>query len=225
MDDGLIREIKIFCKRQQTLGHKIYALLHEFKEKRKVPDIILENFEDALLQINARVAVDLQDQCYKFIKLNGADSYLKFTREHEYVSANFWSKAVEKAEGIKEGIKPKQDVITPDDRYHSLLPMDWTMMSFSDKVSFVSRVQHKGFFNYILDSDKKLKEYFSKIKHTAPNGLKLYVTIFSIQADSYSEESKNLLRTFVETLNMVGRAKLQYIKCSDPDVIEIREVR
>lgn len=236
----LIREVKIFCKCQQTLEHKISDLHKEFMEKRKAPEIGLESFENALLHIKARVAVVLKNRCEEYIKSNGADSYLKFTREQEFVSPGFWSKAVETIEKsnppkfwpkpgmtLSEGLmpQPKQATAPSEDRYHHLLPTNWTVMNFSDRVSFVSRVQHKGFFDYILDSDKKLKEYFSKMKHATPNGLRLYVTIFSIPADSYSEESKNLLKTFVETLNMVGRAKLQYVKCSDPNMIEIREVR
>jgi len=262
---NLIRDVKIFCKGQRTLGRKVSDLYKEFMNKHliyykdnkdircKAPEISIEKFEDSLLHIKARVAVDLKNRCEEFIKSNGIDSYKKFIREHEFVSQSLWNKAVTEmvnkypqpqnqesdpppkpqpkpgmvlTEGFMPQPKQASESVTPsEDRYHQLLPTNWTVMSFSDKVSFVSRVQHKGFFDYILDSDKKLKEYFSKMKHVTPNGLRLYVTIFSIPADSYSEESKNLLRTFVETLNMVGRAKLQYIKCSDPNMIEIREVR
>jgi hypothetical protein len=111
------------------------------------------------------------------------------------------------------------------ERYAKLLPVSWVKMTFPERVDFTRKVQHEGFFSYILESDKKLKEYFSKMNHVNPERVKLYVTVFSFPSDSYSEESKNLLKTFVNSLNMTGRARLQYVQCSEPNVIEIREVR
>jgi len=109
--------------------------------------------------------------------------------------------------------------------YQCLLPLDWVTMSFSEKVDYSLKVQHEGFREFILDSDKKLKDYFSKLSEKKDHRLKLYITLFSIPADKYTQESKALLKEFVSTLNNLGRAKLQFIECTNPDIIEIREIR
>jgi hypothetical protein len=109
--------------------------------------------------------------------------------------------------------------------YHNLLPLDWTTLSFSEKVDYTLKVQHGGFREFILDSDKKLKDYFAKLTEKKDHRLRLYITLFSIPADKYTEESKELLKTFVNTLNSLGRAKLQFLECKNPDMIEIREIR
>ena len=110
------------------------------------------------------------------------------------------------------------------DQYSRLLPPNWADMTSPEKIDFAGKVQHKGFFDYLMFVDSKLKEYFQK-KRTAPASLKLYVTVFNIPSDSYSEEAKELLKTFVNHLNMIGRARLQYVQCSNPNMIEVREVR
>ena len=221
----LVRTVRSFCKGHKTRGCKVSDLHKEFV--RKYPDIRLENFEQALLSIKSKTAYDLKNRCTEYVKLNGTDSYQKFIRECEYVSFDFWNKMTGE---IKKDITqpsetPSESSEPLDERYQKLLPANWAVMVFSEKVSFVSKVQHKGFYDYILQSDQKLKDYFARMKNSTPRGLKLYVTIFAIPADSYSEEAKNLLKSFVDTLNMVGRARLQYVKCSDPNIIEIREVR
>lgn len=109
--------------------------------------------------------------------------------------------------------------------YSNLLPLEWSTLSFSEKVDYTIKVQHEGFREFILDSDKKLKDYFSKLTEKKDHRLKLYITLFSIPADKYSEESKALLKEFVGTLNSLGRVRLQFMECKNPDIIEIREIR
>jgi len=76
----------------------------------------------------------------------------------------------------------------------------------------------------VLNLDQNLKNYFSLMKNVSSTKMKLYVTLFQAPA-SCSEEAKNLLRCFVENLNSFGRARLQFVECKEPNVIEIREMR
>ena len=69
--------------------------------------------------------------------------------------------------------------------------------------------------------DHVLKNNSKKI----PTKFKLYVTLFQFSPKNYSVESKNLLKCFVENLNTLGRSNLQYIECTNPPMIEIREIR
>jgi hypothetical protein len=87
------------------------------------------------------------------------------------------------------------------------------------------KVQHEGFLKYILDKDAKLKKYYEGLRKKADPKLKIYITLFSFDSKTYSKQSKDLIRDFVATLNNLGRAKLQYVECTNPDMVEIREVR
>ena len=98
-------------------------------------------------------------------------------------------------------------------------------MSLSERIDFVNKVQHQGFLKFILEKDKRIGSFFSKVKKPDKLALKMYVLLFSFPSDNYSEESKNLLKCFIEVLNQIGRASLQYVECSNPNVVEIREVR
>jgi hypothetical protein len=116
------------------------------------------------------------------------------------------------------------DIPNIEDDYYKLLPLDWVKMSFSDRIEFAKKVQHPDFLKYIFKLDSKLEGYLKKIRHN-PTDLKLYVNIFTIPSETYSEEAKSLLKLFVDALNMTGRARLQFVQCTKPDIIEIREVK
>ena len=64
-----------------------------------------------------------------------------------------------------------------------------------------------------------------KLETKKDTRLKLYITLFVISGDAYDDQAKELLKTFINTLNKLGRAKLQYVECTNPSVIEIREMR
>ena len=51
------------------------------------------------------------------------------------------------------------------------------------------------------------------------------MNLFSFPSDTTSPEAKTLLKRFVEQLNLLGRARLQYVECSNQPVVEIRETR
>jgi len=114
------------------------------------------------------------------------------------------------------------------DEYYKLLPAGWATLSISERISFVQKIQHEGFREYVLSIDPRTKKFFSHLDETPKKStkFKLYVTLFQIQSKNYSKESKNLLRCFVESLNTLGRANLQYVECLSPEAtVEIREVR
>lgn len=114
---------------------------------------------------------------------------------------------------------------TDSEAYGKLLPADWATMTFSSKIDFTLKVQHEGFRKFILENDKKIKSYYENLQQKKDPRLKLYITLFSVEAGSYTQESKKLLKDFVDSLNNLGRAKLQFVECKDPDMIEIREIR
>jgi hypothetical protein len=121
----------------------------------------------------------------------------------------------------KEYTKDKAD----QEAYNKLLPGDWATMTFSDKIEFTLKVQHAGFKKFILDNDTKLKTYLGKLKDKNDPRLKLYITLFTVEVEGYTPESISLLKDFVDALNNLGRAKLQFVECKNPDMIEIREIR
>jgi hypothetical protein len=99
-------------------------------------------------------------------------------------------------------------------------------MILSERIDFAKKIQHKDFLKYVLSLDEALTDYIRKIKpKETKQAVSLYVNLFSIPSKSTSDESKTLLKSFVDTLNMLGRARLEYMEIVDPPVIEIREVR
>ena len=106
-----------------------------------------------------------------------------------------------------------------------MLPVSWKMMTFGERIDFVKKVQLEKFRVYVLDLDPKLKRYFSNLKPKAIERQKFYTTIFKFPSDNYSIECKNLIKHLVEHLNNFGRANLQCVECTNPNVFEIRVVK
>jgi hypothetical protein len=121
---------------------------------------------------------------------------------------------------IKESVKKE----TKSD-FSKMLPVNWEDMTKSERIEFVQRIKHLKFKEYVMSLDPSLKNFFSKLKAERSVKFKLYVTLFQFPADSHSEESKSLLKCFVNNLNTLGRANLEFVECTNPSVIEIREVR
>jgi hypothetical protein len=124
--------------------------------------------------------------------------------------------------------KPKipKKIVEQKIDYKSQLPVDWNKMTRSERIDFVKKIQHKGFYAYVLSLDNDLAEYIkSTKKNVSKQSLSLYVNLFSFPSKSASDESKALLKSFVESLNMLGRARLEYVELVDPPVVEVREVR
>jgi hypothetical protein len=232
MDNKLRLSLLSFCKSHETKGHKMSELFREYRSSlnKNAPSIppTQSTFELGLLEIGKRVARVLQEKCLAYVAENGSDSYAKFIHENEYVTKEFWDYVLMNGNvpiiPAVPSVQQVQEEVSPDDRYEQLLPLGWVKMDQSERVEFVKKVQHKGFFEYLLASDKRLKDYFSRIK-TMTNSMRLYVSLFSVPAENYSEEAKNLLKAFVEVLNMTGRARLQFVTYTNPDVIEVRELR
>lgn len=164
------------------------------------------------------VVPSLNEDCFQYIRKNGVDSYQNYIREKKFIPKRFWNKI------CKEKLSDNPDIPNIEDDYYKLLPLDWVKMSFSDRIEFTKKVQHPDFLKYIFKLDSKLEGYLKKIRHN-PTDLKLYVNIFTIPSETYSEEAKSLLKLFVDALNMTGRARLQFVQCTKPDIIEIREVK
>jgi hypothetical protein len=106
-----------------------------------------------------------------------------------------------------------------------MLPINWVSMPFSERVDFVKKIKNSKFREVVLGTDSKLKKFFLKSNPNLTPKMKVYVTLFQFPSNRYSEEAKNLLRAFIEILNTYGRANLQFVECTNPDTIEIREVR
>jgi uncharacterized protein YsxB (DUF464 family) len=108
--------------------------------------------------------------------------------------------------------------------YKSMLPVDWNSMAKGERVDFLQKVQDKRLYNYVLSIDESLKTFMNNIKKNKSSPINLYVNLFSFSSNT-SEEAKTLIKSFIEALNMLGRARLQYVEVKDPPLIEIREVR
>lgn len=109
--------------------------------------------------------------------------------------------------------------------FGSMLPVNWAAMTKGERLDFVKKIQHKDFLKFVLNLDKSLNEYLTVRKTPVKTPqVSLYVNLFTFPS-SVSEESKSLVKGLVESLNMMGRARLQYLELTDPPIIEIREVR
>lgn len=224
--------VKNFIKKYRTSGQTIHHIYRRYLEIN--PDTSLPEFEFEYLKQRPRAADQLLDQIQEYIKDNGEDCYEKFIKEFQYISEKLWRRTLnilkygkkKKSAGLPE--KNSSPMISSDliEGYNNLLPVNWVDMGFAERMDFVQKIQHKGFFDYVLTLDPKLKKYCERTltkSQAAP--IKVYVSLFSIPTDNYSEESKNLLKCFVEHLNQIGRAKLQCIEYQNPNTLEVREMR
>lgn len=219
--DNYTAKVSNFCKSHKIRGKKLGDLYDCFQEKNPELSDPWE-FEKAMLSLRKSPAILCRENCIKFAKHFGNNSWQKFRDEVDDITSFFWNAAIG-IDMIPEA--PKTERLSDEVAYERLLPHNWGIMTYSERIDFTLKVQHEGFLNFILDSDKKLKVYFSNLKEKKDSRLKLYITLFSINSDQYSTEAKDLLKDFVKSLNKLGRAKLQVIECTDPDVLEVREIR
>ena len=193
-----------------------------------------------------KVIKDLENLCLEFMAIHGPslDSRINFLKQKEFVTTNFWERLAKKS-GLEIVVEQKpvdpepqttvppveskalpENKTQPAEDYKTRLPLDWNKMVLPERIDFAKKIQHKGFLTYVLSLDESLAEYLKKLKTKEKKpGINLYVSLFSTPSKSTSEESKALLKSFVDSLNMLGRARLEYVELVDPPVIEIREVR
>jgi hypothetical protein len=220
---GLVK----FCKNTKISDKPLSLLWIKFDQSIIGNPFSRADFELAMLDMNKKPALDLKQRCLDYMSVEGAYNYEKFLREKEEVTREFWNRVATtciptKVESVK--VVPVREE-NPEEQYKKLLPLNWLKMPTTERIDFVQKVKHQGFHDYILGIDKSLKAYFAQVSAPKKERLKLYVTLFSVPADPLSEESKVLLRSFVDSLNMLGRANLQFVECTNPSMIEVREVR
>lgn len=238
MKTEFLKTLKTFCKSHKISGMKIVDMYRMFSEGKGNSSVTINQFELGLYALNNRTMRVLESKVSKYINDNGPDCYDKFIKEEQHLTKEMWDTFVGKIgygtvqmnlfagstseeDAEEKVVMPKKD----EGVYEKLLPVKWGKMTVTEKIDFTGKVQHQGFFKYLLDSNPRIKDFFSKVKKSDKPTLKMYVSVFSFPSDNYTEEAKNLLKCFVEVLNQVGRANLQYIECSNPNTIEIREVR
>ena len=229
--------VKSFCK-----GHKISTMtLNELWElfKEKKPGYHKPEFEAAMLQIGAGPAKKMRELCKAYIKIHGYDSYDSFIHEVGHVSQDFWktvytgmvlfspTQIVQESQPAAqvEEHQPTTEAHDDEEYYKKMIPLNWIDLSKSDRIDFVLKVQHQGFKDYLIKTYPDLGHYIKQVPPQKQNKLAMYITVFQFSSDTHSVEAKALLCNFIETLNSIGRAKLQYVECTNPNVIEIREVR
>lgn len=214
-------KVRNFCKTVSIKNRKMGELFKDFSSR--APEYNnQQKFEEVMLSTRRTPAIICREKCIQFAKDHGEGAWEKFSKEVDNITPTFWNNAV-MIEALPKA--PKTFRVSDNLVYDKLLPANWEVMTHSQKIDFMVKVKHEGFLKFITDSDKRLKSYYEGIREKKDNKLKLYITLFSIPAGSYTDESKKLLKDFVSALNKLGRAKLQYLECSNPDVIEIREIR
>ncbi len=214
-------KVAAFCKSNRTRGHRLGDLFGKFIEINPAYTDQWE-FEKAMLSLRKTPAIKCRESCFSYAKKHGSDKWEDFCKEIDNISLAFWNDAAMIEVLPKAPLTVRED---DSDAYERLMPNNWGIMTFSDRVDFMLKVQHEGFLKYILDKDAKLKKYYEGLRKKTDPKLKIYITLFSFDSKSYSKQSKDLIRNFVATLNNLGRAKLQYVECTNPDMVEIREVR
>lgn len=243
----ILQVIEIFCKSRETVNTKISVLYEQFKNFVESRNLKISHssseFELALFFLRKKVVDRVKDKCLKYVEQYGSEAYDLFIKNEDNISYYFWVEMLKKEGmqwppperdqniflGKKPEKSPEQEKKEFDDKriveFKSALPIDWADMPFPKRVDFAKNIQHADFKEYVLNLDSKLKTYFKNAVTKKSSGLKLYVTLFSFQSDTTTPEAKILLKRFVEQLNLLGRSRLQYVECSNPPMVEIREVR
>lgn len=215
--------VRKYCRNHKTTGKTLHMVYQEFCEASGFMD--REQFELILLSLNSRAAKSTRDRCLAY----PADQYQKFIKEQEYVTEGFWESAHSERTILlesSEGVGAITQMGGADTRcYQNLLPENWEKMTNPQRIDFTKKVHHEGFRDYIFSIDPKVAKFFREMRKKSPNTMAVYVTLFSFPAENYSNEAQGLLKTFVNTLNDLGRSRLQYVECNEPHVIEIREIR
>jgi hypothetical protein len=225
--------IRNFCKNIKTSDMPFNELTQKFMAKYTLPQ---SKFELCMLELGKKVALNIRDLCREYYQREKEFGFFKFIKEQTPITKEFWDASIE---DVKEP-EPLVPLTTPlpipqvtpaetapTEEYSNLLPANWSEMIKTDRIAFVNKIQHEGFKNYVIGIDPGLKKYFSYKGRstTSASKMKLYITLFQFSADNCSEESKNLLKCFIENLNSFGRTNLQFVECMNPHVIEIREMR
>lgn len=229
--------LRAYRKKHKTMGFSLGELYRNFCSKYPEKKFSEDLFQMVLLLDGAQVAKNVAEKCKEYAAREGKEGYKKFVIEQQKISRQFWNKVVsENARsyevghqkktsnegGVSEGaLRKKSD----GECYEKLMPVGWLNMDLPKRIKFAQRIQHKGFRKYVLEKDPRLKEKLPYLERQSPIKYDIYVTLFTFPSENYSEEAKNLLKVFIETLNQFGRAKLQWTELSDPPKIEIRETR
>lgn len=227
MSTDIIKQIQAFCKNHETLNLSLNVLFENFQKYLENKELNLsytrEDFELGLFHLNKKVIERLTAKCEHYIRCYGSDAYKEFIKQQDFVTKALWKEMLKKL-GIKWFEIDEKPPHTVD--FKSLLPLDWLSMPHPKRVDFVKQIQHDSFREYVLGLDPKLKSFFDSVKENKKDiGMKLYVSLFSFPSDTTSTEAKTLLKKFIDQLNLLGRSKLQYVECSSPPIVEIREVR
>jgi hypothetical protein len=225
-----LEKVKAFCKRFKIVGVSMPDLFDEISKKHPMAR---SSFEISMLSLNKKPALDLKAICLKYLENEGNYAYDKFCKEQVIVSKEFWTLAtgnppVEPIKAASVPLEKDTEISVKSslaEAWEKMLPVNWKVMTFGERVDFIKKVQLEKFRVYVLDLDPKLKKYFSKLKPRAIERQKFYTTIFKFPSDNYSIECKNLIKHLIEHLNNFGRANLQCIECTNPNVFEIREVK
>jgi hypothetical protein len=233
-----LEKVKAFCKRFKIVGVSMPVLFDEISKKYPMTR---SSFETSMLRLNKKPALNLKTRCLKYFEKEGDYAYEKFCKEQVVVSKEFWilatgSPVIVPPEKFSPSRRAKMSTLTKAEllsiseeneqgAMEKMLPVNWKTMVFGERVDFVKKVQLEKFRVYVLDLDPKLKKYFSNLKPRAIERQKFYTTIFKFPSDNYSIECKNLIKHLVGHLNNFGRASLQCIECTNPNVFEIREVK
>jgi hypothetical protein len=228
MNDADKIAVRNFCKSMSIKDKSLDNLAKIFLEKHEMSR---EDFELCMLQLGKSPALKVKEQCREYFRNEREFGYFKYCKEQTPITERFWEACIAGFEIPAEESEveaPVEDAPLLDekssDAFSKLLPANWVKMDKAERLDFVGKIHHPGFRSYVLEKEPELKKYFSS-KRSSINKMKLYVTLFQFPAENYSEEAKALLRCFVENLNSLGRSNLQFVECSNPHVIEIREVR
>lgn len=219
-------QVKLFCKSHITVGSSIQHLFAAYRRNPKYTDISQFEFELALKALNKTIIKDLVTVGTEFISNIKEDTtfdeaYKAFIAKHQYITRQFWAHLFK--DFFYENF-PEKKVEKKPESFADQLPLNWLMMTLPERIDFVKKISHEEFKSYVLKQDPDLAKYMKRIKPDSKK-MSLYVSLFSFPSDTTSEEAKQLLKSFVDSLNQLGRARLQYMECTDPPVVEIREVR
>ena len=185
---------------------------HKVIDYSKIAEFLKENPDAPFSEFQDKCPVDITDVTYyKYRKLSRAGKWNWVTpmSKTERVQTKRLARDLFK----KPGKKPEKD----HDKIVAYIQAnpDATYEEFRKDTTFKLSSGHYY---------KVRKQQTGRTSKYSPRK-SLYMSLFRHPTASMSQESKDLLKSFVDTLNGSKRAKLEIVEYVSPAMLEVREVR
>jgi len=134
--NSFIKKLKLFCKRNKTIGVPIWELHSNFILKNKLSGIVSQyQFEKALEELDKEVIKNLKEKCLSFVQTDYPATHKAFIKRYEFITPDFWNEII-------KDTKQK-------------LPDGYLDLPWAAKIDFVYKQKDPKFISYLLSIETK----------------------------------------------------------------------